>query len=147
MTMKVAISAAAVAIVCAGCAGNRGAAGSPGGVEMKRIEGTTVAIPREAGGIFAEITRHQAELKAAIQSNQLSQASDHAAAIRELASRIPQRATYESKSEVGTTVQKISKATKEIQEASAAGGKAEVEAQLARLDELIQKMQADFRPL
>ena len=145
--MKVAISTAAVAMVCAGCAGYRGAAGSPGGVETKRVEETTVAIPREASGIFAEITRHHAELKASVQSNQLGQASDHAAAIRELASRIPQRATYESKPEIGTIAQKISKATKEIQEASAAGSEADLQAQLARLDELIQKMQADFRPL
>ena len=145
--MKVAISTAAVAIVCAGCAGYRGAAGSPGGVETKRVEGTTVEIPREASGIFAEITKHQAELKAAVESNQLNQASDHAAAIRELAGRIPQRATYENKPEVGTTVQKISKATKEIQAASAAGSEADLQTQLARLDELIQKMQADFRPL
>lgn len=145
--MKTFVFAVLVAMLCGGCARYRGAAGSPAGVETKRVGAITIEMPTEASDIFAEIAKHEAELTRAVQFGQFREASDRAAAIRELAGRIPQRATFDTRAEVGAAVRRVSEATKEIEKASDALNRPEMLVQLRGLDALIEEMQKKFKPL
>jgi hypothetical protein len=145
--MKTIVCGTVAAILCAGCASNRVMNEPAGAARVERANGTAEAIPEDAQTIFLEIEKHQAKLKVAVQSNEFDTASHHAAAIRELASRIPQRSTFETKGDVGATTQKLSKATKEIERASIARSSIDLQAQSAELDALIKTLRAEFKPL
>jgi hypothetical protein len=126
--MKIGIVGMCAVIFVVGCAERYSG-------QTKQINGSPTVTSKETSNIFAEIGRHQNALKSAVQANRLDEVHEQTKALRDLADKLVQRTTLDTRPDVGATTQKLAQASKALDKAVDEGNRGEAQ---ERLDELVQ---------
>ena len=106
-----------------------------------------VTVPDRAADIFRETEKHFQQLAAAVQSKDPRQAHQHDSAIRTLIGRIPQRATPDTKADVGALVKDISDAARAAHRSAHDDAWTEAAAHVKHGQASLAKLKASFKEI
>lgn len=107
-------------------------------------EKAKVAIPETVPAIWAEITKHQGELAATIQSKKLADVHHHAYAIRDLVAALPAKAPADKKARVEGAAKNMAALAEKLDAAGDNNKQADAEAGLKQVDALLKQLKAQF---
>jgi PBP1b-binding outer membrane lipoprotein LpoB len=134
--MKIGI-VAMLALIFVGCAGMHSG-------QTKQVNGSPMVISKETSNIFTEIDRTQTELNSAVRANRAGEVQELTKTLRDLADKLVQRTTLDTRPEVGATTQKIAQASKALDKAVDEGNRAEAQERLDELVQLEKKLKSQF---
>lgn len=103
-------------------------------------------IPATVPEIWRKIHQQQAELIKTVAKKDLSEAHDHAFAIRDLVKALPAKLPAESKGAAEAGAQEIRKLAADIDKSGAAGAQKATEANVKKLGDAIVALQAKLQP-
>jgi hypothetical protein len=137
MKMKNGIVAALALIFAASCAGTHSG-------QTKQVNGSPTVTSKETGNIFAEIDRTQTALNSAAQANRAGVVHELTKDLRDLADKLVQRTTLDTRPDVGAITQKIAQASKALDKAVDEGNHVEARGRLDELARLEKKLKSQF---
>lgn len=106
-----------------------------------------VTVPDKAADIFRETEKHFQQLAAAVQSKDARQAHQHDNAIRTLIGGIPQRATSDTKADVGALARDIADAARAAHRSAHDDQWAEAAAHVKHGQASLAKLKASFNEI
>lgn len=110
--------------------------------ETSQVEGT--ALPETIEGILEEIHQQHEQLSDIVNSKQLDKVHLHAFAIRDLARKLPAKATAAKRARLEGTVKNIAKLAADLDASGDAGKQEKTEANLKKLNGMLKVLQAQF---
>ncbi len=103
-------------------------------------------IPATVEGIWKEIQKQQGKLASVVAKKDLSEAHDHAFAIRDLVKALPAKVPAGSKTKAEEGAKEITKLAADIDKSGAAGAQKATETNVKKLDAAIAALQISLKP-